>query len=62
VVLSGTGRLRLDDEVIEVAPMDAIRISPEHARALEAGPEGLEYLAFGPRHDGDAEMVEGFWD
>ncbi|HEU0023702.1 MAG TPA: cupin domain-containing protein [Thermoleophilaceae bacterium] len=62
VVLSGSGRLKLDDEIIEVGPMDAIRMAPQVARALEAGDEGLEVLAFGPRHAGDAEMVKDFWD
>ena len=62
VVLSGSGRLKLDDEIIEIGPMDAIRMAPQVARALEAGDEGLEILAFGPRHAGDAEMVQGFWD
>ena len=62
VVLSGGGKLRLDDEILEVGPMDAIRISPGHTRALEAGPDGLELLAFGPHHDDDAEPVPGFWE
>jgi mannose-6-phosphate isomerase-like protein (cupin superfamily) len=62
VVLSGTGRIKLDDEVIEVAPLDAIRIAPGVARALEADDEGLEYLAFGPHHEGDGEILKGdFW-
>jgi mannose-6-phosphate isomerase-like protein (cupin superfamily) len=63
VVLSGRGRIKLDDEVRDVAPMDAIRISPEMARAFEAGPDGLELLVFGPRHSGDSEVLSGdFWD
>jgi mannose-6-phosphate isomerase-like protein (cupin superfamily) len=62
VVLSGAGKLRLDDEVLEVGPMDAIRMSPEHTRAVEAGPDGIELLAFGPRHDGDGEVVPDFWE
>jgi mannose-6-phosphate isomerase-like protein (cupin superfamily) len=62
VVLSGSGRLKLDDEILEIGPMDAIRMAPQVARALEAGDEGLEVLAFGPRHAGDAEMVKDFWD
>ena len=61
VVLSGGGRVRLDDEVIEIGPMDAIRISPKVTRAFEAGPEGLEYLVFGPHHTDDGELVPGFW-
>jgi mannose-6-phosphate isomerase-like protein (cupin superfamily) len=62
VVLSGHGRVKLDDDVHEVGPMDAIRIAPRVMRAFEAGAEGLELLVFGPRHAGDVEMLrEGFW-
>jgi mannose-6-phosphate isomerase-like protein (cupin superfamily) len=61
VVLSGRGRIKLDDELIEVGPMDAIRIAPPVSRAIEAGPDGLELLACGPRHEGDAEVVPEFW-
>jgi mannose-6-phosphate isomerase-like protein (cupin superfamily) len=61
VVLAGTGRIKLDDDIIDIRPLDSIRMSPEVGRALEAGPEGLEVLAFGPRHEGDAEMVPDFW-
>jgi mannose-6-phosphate isomerase-like protein (cupin superfamily) len=62
LVLSGSGTLKLDDELIEIGQWDAVRIDPEHARSVEAGPDGIEVLAFGPRHEGDSEMVEGFWD
>jgi mannose-6-phosphate isomerase-like protein (cupin superfamily) len=62
VVLSGSGRLKLDDEVLEIGPMDAIRMDPSHSRGLEAGPDGLEVFALGPRHAGDAEMVQDFWE
>lgn len=61
VVLAGSGRMKLDDEILDVAAMDAIRVSPEVVRAFEAGPEGIEVLAFGPRHEGDGEMVQGWW-
>ncbi len=60
VVLSGSGRVKLDDEVVDVGPMDAIRVAPPVTRAFEAGPEGLELLVFGPRHKGDAEIVPDF--
>ena len=63
VVLAGSGRVKLDDEIIELSQLDAIRVAPEVRRAFEAGPDGLELLAFGPRHDGDGELLsEGFWD
>jgi mannose-6-phosphate isomerase-like protein (cupin superfamily) len=61
VVLSGSGRVKLDDDVREVGPMDAVRVSPKVTRAFEAGPEGLELLVFGPHHARDSEMVADFW-
>jgi mannose-6-phosphate isomerase-like protein (cupin superfamily) len=59
VVLSGTGRLHLDDEVVELKPLDAVRIAPHVLRALEAGDTNLEILAFGTHHEDDAEIVQG---
>jgi mannose-6-phosphate isomerase-like protein (cupin superfamily) len=61
VVLSGSGRAKLDDEIIDLGPMDALRVSPTVTRAFEAGPDGLELLAFGPRHKGDGETIQGWW-
>jgi mannose-6-phosphate isomerase-like protein (cupin superfamily) len=62
VVLSGSGRIKLDDEIADVRPFDAIRVAPKVARAFEAGSEGLELLAFGPRREGDGDILrEDFW-
>jgi len=62
VVLSGTGRMKIDDDVLAVGPMDAIRVAPKAARAFEAGDEPLEILAFGPHHEKDGELIkEDFW-
>ena len=62
VILSGRGRIKLEDDVKDVGPMDAIRVAPTVARQFEAGDDGLELLAFGPRHDGDGELLkEDFW-
>lgn len=61
VVLSGAGRLKLDDDVVEIHTMDAIRVAPRVARSFEAGSDGLALLAFGPRHEGDGEMIQDFW-
>jgi quercetin dioxygenase-like cupin family protein len=47
VVVSGSGRVRLDDEVHDVRQWDVIRVSPEAIRAFEAGDEGLELIAVG---------------
>ena len=61
VILSGSGRLKLDDEIVDVRPLDAIRVAPEVARAFEAGSDGLEFLAFGPHHPADGEAVDDDW-
>ena len=63
VVISGSGRVKLDDELKDVGPLDAIRVAPSVTRAFEAGDDGLDLLAFSPRAAGDAEIVEDFsWD
>jgi uncharacterized cupin superfamily protein len=63
VVLSGTGRLKVDDTVEDVGPLDAVRIAPAAIRAFEAGDDDLVLLAFSPRAPGDAEIVKDFsWD
>lgn len=68
VVLSGGGRMKLDDDVVELRPLDAVRVAPETGRSFEAGPDGLELLAFGaPRSAGesvaqDAEVLPDLWD
>lgn len=61
LVLAGAGRVKLDDEILDIGTLDAIRVSPETMRAFEAGPEGLEVLAFGPHFAGDGEMVNDWW-
>ena len=60
VILAGSGKVKLDDEVADVRPLDAIRVAPQVARAFEAGPDGLELLAFGPHH-ADGEPVDDPW-
>jgi quercetin dioxygenase-like cupin family protein len=63
VVVGGSGRIKLDDEVIEVARWDAVRMAPEVMRALEAGPDGLEVVAVGAPATGlrDAQQEMGWW-
>jgi mannose-6-phosphate isomerase-like protein (cupin superfamily) len=62
VVLSGSGRVKLDEELVELAPLDAVRVSPGVTRSFEAGRDGLQVLIFGPHVEGDGEMVHDFWD
>ena len=61
VVLAGSGRVKLDDETVELGALDAVRVAPGVTRAFEAGPDGLELLVFGPRFDGDGEILMGWW-
>jgi mannose-6-phosphate isomerase-like protein (cupin superfamily) len=53
VVVAGSGRVRLDDEIRDVKLWDVIRVAPEVVRAFEAGPEGLDVVAVGgPKPEG----------
>ncbi|HWF31212.1 MAG TPA: cupin domain-containing protein [Solirubrobacteraceae bacterium] len=61
VVLSGSGRVRLDDEIVDLEALDAIRVEPSVMRAFEAGPDGMAWLAFGPHHDKDGQIDREFW-
>jgi mannose-6-phosphate isomerase-like protein (cupin superfamily) len=63
VVVGGSGRMRLDDEIIELSKWDVVRVAPRVARAFEGGPEGLELIAIGNDRPegGDGVMIEEFW-
>lgn len=61
VVLAGSGHVKLDDALVALAPLDAVRVSPGVTRAFAAGPEGLQVLVFGPHVEGDGEIVQDFW-
>jgi mannose-6-phosphate isomerase-like protein (cupin superfamily) len=61
VVLSGDGRVRLDEEIVELAELDALRVEPSVKRAFEAGPVGMSLLVFGPHVEQDGEILRDFW-
>jgi mannose-6-phosphate isomerase-like protein (cupin superfamily) len=63
VVVGGGGRMKAGDDIVDLRTWDAIRVAPETIRAFEAGPDGLELLAFGaPTTDNrDAELLHGWW-
>lgn len=63
VVVRGGGRVKIEDEIHDVRQWDAIRVGPGTTRNFEAGPDGLEILAFGaPVSVGnDAEILPGWW-
>jgi len=61
VVLGGGGRMKLDDEIVELGQWDAVRVPPGTWRGYEAGPEGLEILVIGAPNLGEnpRDDVEG---
>jgi mannose-6-phosphate isomerase-like protein (cupin superfamily) len=63
VVVAGSGRMKLDDDIVDVGQWDVIRVAPDVVRAFEGGPDGLEVIAIGSDRPegGDGEMVQDFW-
>ena len=62
VVVRGSARIKVDDDIVELGEWDAIRFDKDTIRNVEAGPEGVEYLAFGAGDDPrDAEMFQNWW-
>jgi mannose-6-phosphate isomerase-like protein (cupin superfamily) len=63
LVVSGSAVVKLDDEILELAQWDAVRIPIGVMRSFGAGPDGAEILAFGaPNTDNaDIEMEQGWW-
>jgi mannose-6-phosphate isomerase-like protein (cupin superfamily) len=62
VVVEGSGKMKLGDEVIDVGLLDAVRVAPEVPRAFAAGSEGLTVIALGAHHENDGEVIPDFWD
>src|SRR3954452_15961745 len=63
VVVGGSGRVKLDQDVVELALWDVLRVAPEVVRGFEGGPDGLELIAVGGRRPegGDGKMVPDWW-
>ena len=63
MVVGGSGRVKLDDEVLELRPWDAVRVAPGTVRAFEGGPDGLELLALGSDRPegGDGVRIDEWW-
>ena len=63
VVVAGSGRAKLDDEIVELAVWDVLRVGPHVVRSFEAGPDGLDIICIGGRkpEGGDTERFEDFW-
>ena len=63
VVVGGSGRVKLDDEIVELRPWDVVRVAPSTVRAFESGPDGLEVLAIGSDRPegGDGIRIDDWW-
>ena len=63
VQVNGSARMKLEDEIVELQPMTAVRVDPGTMRAYEGGPEGADFIVIGaPRTGpGDGETEPGWW-
>jgi mannose-6-phosphate isomerase-like protein (cupin superfamily) len=63
VVVAGSGRAKLDDEIIDIETWDVLRVAPVVIRSFEAGPEGLDVICIGGRkpEEPDNEGFPDFW-
>jgi quercetin dioxygenase-like cupin family protein len=63
VVVAGSGRAKLDDEIIELRTWDVLRVAPAVMRSFEAGPDGMDVICIGGRRPagGDTEKDPSFW-
>jgi mannose-6-phosphate isomerase-like protein (cupin superfamily) len=61
VVLGGSGRVKLDDEILDLRRGDIVRVAPPTVREFEAGPDGMELLATGTHAKDDGELLHGWW-
>ena len=63
VLVGGSARIKLEDEVVDLKPFDAVRVPKDTMRGFEAGPEGAEFIAIGAPNTGpgDADTVQGWW-
>jgi mannose-6-phosphate isomerase-like protein (cupin superfamily) len=61
VVVRGSGRMKVDADILELKEWDAVRVPPGSWRGYEAGPEGLEILVIGAPNLGEnpRDDVEG---
>jgi mannose-6-phosphate isomerase-like protein (cupin superfamily) len=63
VVLSGSGRIKIDDTILDLVEGDLVRVAPGVWRCTEAGPDGMTILAVGApvSDENDAVLEQGWW-
>ena len=62
-LVSGSARIKLEDEVLDLKPWDAVRVHKDTVRGFEGGEDGAELLAIGAPNTGpgDAEVIQDWW-
>ena len=63
VVVSGSGQMKVGDDVFDLGPWDVVHVAPQVSRAIHAGPDGIELVVAGGQRppEGDGHLVEDFW-
>jgi mannose-6-phosphate isomerase-like protein (cupin superfamily) len=63
VVVSGSARIAVGDDVVDAGQWDAVRVAPGRPHGMEAGADGAEILAFGAPNteNKDADIKPGWW-
>ena len=64
VVVEGSGRVKIDDEIHDLRTWDIVRVGPNTMRNFEAGPDGITFIAFGApiAEERDSDIVFGWWN
>ena len=64
VLVNGSARVKLEDDVRDMKPWDAVRVHRDTIRGFEAGDEGAELIAIGAPNTGpgDAELIQNWWN
>ena len=63
VLVKGGARIKIEDDIVDMEPMTAVRVDPGAMRAFEAGSEGADLIAIGAPKTGpgDGEVTPGWW-
>ncbi|HEV8603445.1 MAG TPA: hypothetical protein VGQ68_08665 [Gaiellaceae bacterium] len=57
LLVSGTARIKVGDDIVELEPWTAVRIPNDTMRAIEAGPEGAEFVMVGAPNTGPGDGI-----
>ena len=57
VLVSGSARIKVEDDVHDLEPWTAVRLSKDVMRSMEAGPEGAEFVLVGAPNTGPGDAI-----